>query len=194
MKPIRTYSLPELATATGVTARTVRYYISEGLLPSPGSGPQARYGGDHVARIRLIRQLQRDHLPLAEIRRRLGELSDEQVRELAVRTEKKPPPSSALDYIRSAIAGHRIAEPMRMHLAPPPAAIAPPPDAARAAFAAAPGPIPPQTQQPDRSHWERISLAPDIELHIRRPLTREHNRVVSRLIGLAHELLEEDQP
>ena len=39
------YTLQELATIAGVTPRTVRYYISVGLLPSPGQvGPSTRYG------------------------------------------------------------------------------------------------------------------------------------------------------
>ena len=63
---------PKLADLGGVTPRTVRYYLSSGLLPGVGqSGPGAKYGEDHLGRLRLIRRLQRDHLPLAEIRRRL---------------------------------------------------------------------------------------------------------------------------
>jgi hypothetical protein len=45
---------------------------------------------------------------------------------------------------------------------------------------------------PDRSQWERVSLAPDVELHIRRPLTRQQNKRVDRLIAIGRELLEED--
>src|SRR3712207_1798802 len=75
------HSLTELATRTGVTPRTVRYYIAQGLLPAPAEqGRGAHYGDGHVARIRLIKRLQRDHLPLAEIRTRLRALDDEQVR------------------------------------------------------------------------------------------------------------------
>ena len=41
------YTLTELADLAGVTARTVRYYISQGLLPSAGrSGPGAKYDDD----------------------------------------------------------------------------------------------------------------------------------------------------
>jgi hypothetical protein len=48
--------------------------------------------------------------------------------------------------------------------------------------------------QPDRSQWERVALSPDVELHIRRPLSRDHNRRVDRLISIARQLLEEDTP
>jgi len=41
--------------------------------------------------------------------------------------------------------------------------------------------------------WERIPLAPDVELHVRRPLSRTANRRVERLVTIAREILE-DQP
>lgn len=66
------FDLNELSDRAGVTPRTVRYYIQQGLLRSPGTpGPGARYGEGHLGRLRLIRRLQREHQPLAEIRHRL---------------------------------------------------------------------------------------------------------------------------
>jgi hypothetical protein len=44
----------------------------------------------------------------------------------------------------------------------------------------------------ERSQWERISLGPDVELHIRRPLMRAQQKGVDRLVTIARELLEED--
>jgi DNA-binding transcriptional MerR regulator len=58
--------------------------------------------------------------------------------------------------------------------------------------APAPPPSLPSTAETDRSQWERISLDPDVELHIRRPLTRQQNKRVERLITIARQLLEED--
>ncbi len=64
--------LMELAAAAGVSVRTVRYYIAEGLLPPPeGGGPRAAYTPDHLDRLRLIGRLKAAYLPLREIRRRL---------------------------------------------------------------------------------------------------------------------------
>jgi hypothetical protein len=45
-----------------------------------------------------------------------------------------------------------------------------------------------------RSQWERITLAPDIELHVRRPLPRTTTKRVDRLVAIARDLFEEDQP
>src|SRR5688572_27900066 len=93
--------LPALAAAADVSARTVRYYIQQGLLPAPESrGPGAHYGAEHLARLRVIKRLQREHLPLAEIRRRLEALRPAEIQRLAEESERRRPKSSARDYIR----------------------------------------------------------------------------------------------
>ncbi|HEU5433466.1 MAG TPA: MerR family transcriptional regulator, partial [Thermomicrobiales bacterium] len=78
------FSLAELTEAAGVSVRTVRYYISEGLLPPPvGSGPKSYYTRSHFDRLRAIGRMRANYLPLREIRRRLGAMSDQQIRALA---------------------------------------------------------------------------------------------------------------
>jgi DNA-binding transcriptional MerR regulator len=95
------YSLPVLADLAGVTPRTIRYYLAQGLLPAVGqSGPGAKYDDRHLARLRLIRRLQAEHLPLAEIRRRLDALSEDEIREVAGTGGPEPPADSALEYVR----------------------------------------------------------------------------------------------
>ncbi len=95
------YSIGELAAMAGVTPRTIRYYVSIGLLASPGqAGPQTRYGDSHLARLRLIRKLQREHLPLGEIAQRLDGLDEEAVEQALEAGEADDAPGSALDYIR----------------------------------------------------------------------------------------------
>lgn len=75
--------LTELVEAAGVSVRTVRYYIAEGLLPPPhGAGPRAAYTADHLDRLRLIARLKDAYLPLREIRRRLRGLDATAVRAL----------------------------------------------------------------------------------------------------------------
>jgi len=67
----RDLSLAELATESGVPERTIRYYIARGLLAAPArSGRGAFYTGEHLGRLREIRQQQRQGLTLAEIERR----------------------------------------------------------------------------------------------------------------------------
>ncbi len=101
------YSLSDLARLADVTPRTVRYYVAQGLLPSPeAAGPATRYGEGHLARLRLIRRLQRDHLPLAEIRARLERMGDDEVVAASAALDPvEPDPSlergDTLDFVRS---------------------------------------------------------------------------------------------
>ena len=69
------YRIAELCEETGVTRRTVHYYIGRGLLPpAEGAGLASSYTEEHVERIRAIRRMQEAYLPLEEIRRRLDEM------------------------------------------------------------------------------------------------------------------------
>jgi len=79
----RQYTLQELADSAGVSIRTIRYYIGEGLLPGPeGAGPQSHYTESHVQRLRAIGMLKERYLPLKEIRRELTGLDDAAIDEL----------------------------------------------------------------------------------------------------------------
>ena len=63
------YSLTELAVASGVSERTIRYYQSEKLLPKPVKrGRERRFGEDHLSRIALIVDLRDRGLTLSTIR------------------------------------------------------------------------------------------------------------------------------
>lgn len=241
-------SLTDLATRTGVTPRTVRYYVAQGLLPSPiGQGGGAHYTDRHAARIRLIKRLQREHLPLAEIRNRLAVLGDAEVQRAldeadladAVDTAAAAhaagvggvmPGGSALQYIRRVLDEGSTRGPGRafraLRRAAPAAAPAPadlttpaaPRSATRGVFErefpeeypmpgtsgrpthdrlgspSTPVSLPSPSLLPaDRSTWERIGLTPDIELHVRRPLDRQTNRLLDRLLAYARELLD-DRP
>ena len=205
------FSINDLSALSGLPVRTIRYYISQGLIPSAGrEGPATRYPESTLARLRLIRKLQDNHLPLAEIRRQIAELPDETVIDLAGAPEAPGPESSALDYVRSLLGS---SPPIDAALAAPPpsspplfAAEAPPmpyrvaepsePPLARLASAIElPAPAAPQGQTVgERSQWERISLGPDIELHVRRPLSRRDNRMVERLIAFARQLQGGQEP
>jgi DNA-binding transcriptional MerR regulator len=78
------YSLNELTEAAGVSPRTVRYYIGEGLLPPPvAHGPRSYYTGDHLTRLKAIGKLKDAYLPLREVRRRLNHLNEDQLTLLA---------------------------------------------------------------------------------------------------------------
>ena len=63
------YTIDELATATRVPSRTIRFYQSKGALPSPRiRGRVAFYGPEHVERLKLIGTLQDRGLRIKAIR------------------------------------------------------------------------------------------------------------------------------
>jgi DNA-binding transcriptional MerR regulator len=226
--PETPYTIADLARLTGVTPRTVRYYVAQGLLPGPdATGRGAHYDEGHLARLRLTRRLQRQHLPLAEIRARLSTMTDDEVASLASTDSAPAPPStSALDYIRTVLGGVETTAsqpaPSAVSVAEPPGTplylrtmvdassltspespalpvTAPAPTTPAPATAPSGGaPAAPTTQPPEppsleRSQWERLSLGPNVELHIRRPLSRHEQRRIDRLITIARQVLKEEQ-
>ncbi|MGC0328472.1 DNA-binding transcriptional MerR regulator [Streptomyces sp. SAI-170] len=69
-------TVDELAARAGVTVRTVRFYGTKGLLPPPVIGARrvGHYGPEHLARLALIEELQRQGMTLAAIERHLRAL------------------------------------------------------------------------------------------------------------------------
>lgn len=71
-----TLTVDQLAARAGVSVRTVRFYSTRGLLPPPVLGPRrvGQYGRDHLSRLALIEELQRQGMTLAAIERYLQQL------------------------------------------------------------------------------------------------------------------------
>ena len=206
--------LGELSRLANVTPRTVRFYVAQGLLPGPaGRGPASRYSQGHLRRLLLIRQLQQQFLPLAEIRRTLDQADAEEsqdgeaVEPAAAAGWLAAPPAREQAALRgpadgapsAAAPGTSALQYVRRVLAPPTAE-----DRARARAASAAGPadvslgpaLPsrPHNQKPARSQWERITLSPNVELHVRRPLSPREQKAVARLTEHAASLFEEESP
>lgn len=197
------FDITELCERASVTPRTVHFYVQQGLLPPAGSpGPGARYSQGHVSRIKLIRLLQKQHLPLAEIAKRIKGLTDEQVDALVAETKQRRAEGkgSALDYIRSVLAESKAigvdrARPavrgqMRYSTADsaPLAALAATPEMLRATTAATT-----PAAAPTRSQWERHTLADGMELHIRRPLSRIEQKQFEKLMVAAREIFDDNE-
>src|SRR5262249_37538972 len=61
------------AEASGLPARTIRFYIARGLLNGPAKGGRsAAYTGEHLARLDRIKSLQSEGRTLSEIARILS--------------------------------------------------------------------------------------------------------------------------
>ena len=72
--------ISELAERAGVSVRTIRFYISEGLLPAPQAhGRYSLYDEEYLTRIELIKLLKNAYLPLKEIKRMVESLSKEEI-------------------------------------------------------------------------------------------------------------------
>ena len=70
------YTRAELEDLTGVNGRTIRYYITEGLLsPAYGRGSSATYDHDHFLRLQAINQMKEQRLPLKKIKEQLEQLT-----------------------------------------------------------------------------------------------------------------------
>jgi DNA-binding transcriptional MerR regulator len=193
------YDLKTLCDRAKVTPRTVHFYAQHGLLPPAGApGPGARYGRGHELRLTLIRLLQKQHLPLAEISRRMKRLTDAQVGELIADTRERTSNEGggALEYIRGLLAekaesparepGPRSAPAARLwRTSRSSNALAAVPEPARRFHVSASSAL-------SRSQWERFALADGIELHVQRPLTRLQQKKLDRLLVAARDLFQED--
>jgi DNA-binding transcriptional MerR regulator len=173
-----TYTLSELCQAAGVSERTVRYYVTQGLLPSPGAGRGVRWSQEHLERLRLILDLKEKHLPLAAIRRRIEGMAAAEVSALLATQRSQAPASSAADYVQKVLAGVRPAPAPRKQAA-----------SARAAASAPPSPA---QQAVTRTTWERVTLDQDVELHVRRPLSRPQDKRVQRLLAAARDIFDQE--
>ncbi len=167
------YTLQAIAAASGLPVRTLRFYLAQGLLPSPvRQGQHTRYPASTLHRLTLLRRLRAANLPLADIRDRLAAMSDADV-QLALGVARPPT---------------RMVGPLGAESAPDLALGWTDEDAPDViATAITNGPAAPQ-----RSQWERIVLEPGIELTVQRPLTRLAAKRVDRLVAYARELLIRD--
>lgn len=186
--PDAEFDLKALCDRADVTPRTVHFYVQQGLLPPAGApGPGARYGEGHVSRIKLIRLLQKQHLPLAEIARRLKGFNDQQVAALLKDTKARREKSraSALDYIRGVLKEQGSIPSTRasLALASPLMEMSP----------TSLGPPGPEGAESARSQWERFTLTDGIEVHVRRPLAREQQRQLDKILTAARKILGPDE-
>jgi DNA-binding transcriptional MerR regulator len=182
-----TFSISELAKRAGISVRTIRYYLNEGLLPQPQTeGRYSVYSPDYLDRLELIARLKESFLPLKEIRQRVSGLDIHQVR-LILReldesgegqaAEKEDSIlyrksgqglSSALEYLT------RIKETQTKALYQPPPT--------------RPGaPAPSGTALPTHT-WERIELSDGVELHVRQPQPADTRSRIRQVIDFARKL------
>lgn len=179
------FTIEELAERTGLSIRTIRFYISEGLLPPPQvRGRNAAYVQEALDRLVLIQRLKDAHLPLKEIRAQLDALTPERIHQLAEEQDQNlilkstdasptPPPvepDSALNYITRVLDARSVyragESPQLFQLASPPS---PQPEA--------------QKGEP-AERWRRITILPGVELHLREPIDPLIQKKLARIVEM----------
>ena len=211
-EPGRSRSIEELAQQVGVSPRTVRFYIGEGLLSGPGSrGKAATYGDEHLLRLRLIRRLTERHVPLSDVRDLLGRLSNDEARALlaeedqhATELERAARSPSPQQYVAKLLGQARAAQQgvaqqgAAQQAASP--ALPPAPSSAQerplrlAAYAGASPQSPMQVRESggqagapesEPATWQRYELAPALELHVSAGAMERYRDLIARLLRLA---------
>ena len=177
-------TMDDLVARSGVPARTIRYYISEGLLAGPGArGKSAAYGEDQLLRLLMIRRLADRRVPLVEIRDMLSSLSPDQMRSLLAeeeqysqRRQQAIQTQSPRAYIAS------LLEEARGQSVPGASQPERTPQTFTARFRPATSPDVTAT-----SDWQRIELAPGLELHVRTDRAPALDSLVRRIVDTVRE-------
>lgn len=87
--------IDDLADRAGVSRRTVRYYVQEGLLPAPlGVGRGRHYDRSHLERLLQVKALQEAGQSLDDIRAALNGPADRVPQGVAALRLPAPPPAS----------------------------------------------------------------------------------------------------
>lgn len=191
--------ISELAERTGVSTRTIRYYIEEGLLPQPEiQGKYAVFNEDYLVRLKLIKYLKDAYLPLREIKRKLETLMIPEMHDLVRKFELDPVRALAELDIYPAERGRNLTpafdeeessesahDYIQRTLNRQPAAVRERP----VVFNAAAMPAPRSAPEPVSESWQRVDLAPGVELNIRQPQPQSMRVKLAEVIELARKIL-----
>ena len=170
----QTYSLKEVAAQVGVDLRVLRSWMElpYRILVGFGRGYGKRYPQAFLDRAMLVQRLRAENLPLAEVASRLRAVSDEDLAALlptAQPSGSSRVKGSAADYAEMMLSSRGLslnltaAVPVFQRVRPAVANVA-------------------------RSSWERIPITPELEIHARRPMTRDQNRRLEDLLKEAERL------
>ncbi len=184
-------TLDALAERIDVPVRTIRFYISQGLLPGPGSrGKSATYGEEHVIRLRLIRRLADQRVPLTKIATLVEGLTLDEARALLAREERKirdlqaaEHAGSPKDYVAALL---REAQAGRSNPAPPRKTIGSGFSRPQPLSRASSDTQPPQSATSAPTNlWRRWTLVPGVELHVRGDALARYRELIGHLLSAA---------
>ena len=139
----------ERGTVTSVPdERTIRYYMAEGLIQTPGErqGTASVFGYLNLLQLLTVKKLQAEHLPIRKIRELVAGKSEPELEIMLGVRGSGGRKTEAKQYLETLLAS----APSR------------PPTQPLAAAAA----VPP-SQQTSSHSWQRVEIEPGLELHIR---------------------------
>ena len=131
--------------------RTIRYYMAEGLIQTPGErqGTASLFSYLNLLQLLTVKKLQAEHFPIRKIRELVSGKSEQELEMLlgvGSVAAKKSRESDAKRYLESLLASDSAPLPER---------------------AAAPSPPPPPQMLDQSASWQRVEIEPGLELHIR---------------------------
>src|SRR5215510_3840772 len=127
--------------------RTIRYYMAEGLIQTPGEkqGTASLFGYLNLLQLLTVKKLQAEHLPIRKIRELVAGKSEQELEMLlgvASVTAKKSRETDAKRYLESLLAPESTMFAGQVDAAPPP-----------------PQPAAPQMMNQSAS-WQRVEIEP----------------------------------
>lgn len=201
-------TLEDLAKQSGLSIRTLRFYIQKGLLPGPDKrGKYASYSRQHLEKLELIQRLKARYFPLEHIRQLLENLSSEDIIEMLQQQESVSTPieekvveklddpdsaiasSSALDYIRGLEQSHEFVQEMRPSFSPKPGMKKQSEDILINNTKT----VEIFRQSAQKESWHRIKLTEGVELHIRSTREKDLKAEVQTLTKFARNLFKKNK-
>lgn len=214
-------TIHELADRAGVTTRTIRYYVEQGVLPPPGRGRPSEYTTEHLRLLDLVRRLKEQYLPLEEIRDMLQRLAPEHIEEFlggsGSQHQEQQSQTSAADYIYQVLNRGALRSQLKERAMPPPPPAPSAPSSMPASRRTATGaevarsPATPSQLAPaapaeqvsagtdaqealnpyigEERNWQRVTLAPGVELHYEAFLSPMRRSAISKIIEAARAIL-----
>ena len=179
----QTYSLKEVATQVGVELRVLRSWMGSPyrILRGVGRGSGARYSQHFFDRAMLAQRLRTENVTLGEIAKRLSGIPDQELEQLlagGVGARQQKGRGSAADYAAAALSSRGMfTSALQQRLA------------GHSATRSQQVPTATTSQRAGaRVNWERITLSDGVEIHVRRPMNREENRLLERLLEEAERI------
>lgn len=158
------HTIEDLCAISGLSRRTIRFYVQEGLIPPPaGRGRGGFYSDSHIERLRFVTGFRERGVSIPAIRAILDSMAE---------SEADPPEGSEQC---------------------PPEGSGPFPRAGlRAVPGGEPEGSEPAGGDPHRQLWVRTAVAPGVELHVGMSASRAYGDKVSQIIMIARKILGED--